>query len=185
MKLTNRENQPFESTNGDIIWRSRSIAICAIVISNDLDCVVTKRSDKVDNPGKWSLPCGYLDWDESIHQALIRELWEELGLDVRGKFAGLYHVSDGPNKDERQNVSFHFIVAPDCSTEELRSKIKLCDEATEFDFISLDEAKAGEFGDKEFAFGHDKRIMKSVDADPNEVMHTCILDLDKGTQFTY
>lgn len=85
--------------------------MCALLVTNDAEVVITQRSDKVDHPGKWALPCGYIDWNESIHQALVREIWEELGLNISGYPVFLYDINDDPNKDERQNVTFHFAVS--------------------------------------------------------------------------
>jgi 8-oxo-dGTP pyrophosphatase MutT (NUDIX family) len=45
--------------------------------------LIEKRGNKpdLDSKGKWCLPCGYLDWDESGSDAARRELWEEVGLE--------------------------------------------------------------------------------------------------------
>ena len=36
-----------------------------------------KRSPIMDQPGKWCVPCGYMDCDESGIEAVIREVFEE------------------------------------------------------------------------------------------------------------
>ncbi len=36
--------------------------------------------ERIDNPGSWQFPQGGVDRDESLEQALIREVYEEVGL---------------------------------------------------------------------------------------------------------
>ena len=68
-----------------------------------------KRSSRVSDSGLWSLPCGYMDWDESGHEAAIREAWEEVGLDLRGKVSEQpWHVQSAPGDDARQNIVLQF-----------------------------------------------------------------------------
>ena len=41
--------------------------------------------------GEWAQPGGFLEVDETVHQAAIRETWEETGLLVEpGEIVGLY-----------------------------------------------------------------------------------------------
>lgn len=41
-----------------------------------------RGKDLPDGVGLWGLPGGYLDYDETTTQAVYREIWEELGLDI-------------------------------------------------------------------------------------------------------
>jgi len=53
--------------------------------------------------GSWVLPGGLVEPDETGREACVREIKEEVGLDVSvAEFAGLY---DDPDRDERGNVS--------------------------------------------------------------------------------
>ena len=186
MTFKNKQNEPVIAHDGSIVWKSRSVAVCAIILTTDCKAIVAKRSDKVDHPGKWALPCGYIDWNESIHQALIREVWEELGLDISTEESVLYHVNDNPNNDDKQNITFHFGVILSHSSDEVKDMIKLCDESTEFDFITLEDAIAYDFGDKVFAFNHDERLhLTSVERNSNSILYTVDLDLSKDSQFEY
>jgi len=52
--------------------------------------LVGLRSDKVGvSPEMWAVPCGSREFDESAHDALVREAQEELGITVKG----LRHVA--------------------------------------------------------------------------------------------
>lgn len=82
IKFNNREN-PCHTINGKMIWESRSVAVVAVVFGKfkgDTYVLMEKRSSRMDQPGKWCLPCGYLDWDENGWQAVTREIYEETSL---------------------------------------------------------------------------------------------------------
>lgn len=186
MKFNNVENIGITTVKGDIVWKSRSVAVCAVIMTSDLKVIVTKRSDKVDHCGLWALPCGYIDWNESIHQALIREVWEELGINVDGAQAHLYHINDDPSKDEKQNITFHFVIILERSSEEIEKEIKLCDESTQFDFIDFHTALNKNFGDKQFAFNHDERLHKIALCDTiDNILNSKWLNLSEPSQFEY
>jgi ADP-ribose pyrophosphatase YjhB (NUDIX family)/GNAT superfamily N-acetyltransferase len=47
--------------------------------------------------GWWALPAGYIEADESVEQAAVRECWEETGLDVDLlELFGVYSFPEGP-----------------------------------------------------------------------------------------
>lgn len=62
--------------------------------------------------GGWSLPGGYLDFNETAEEGILRELYEETGW--RGEVMGLLRINSNPNrpKEDRQNVAMEFIVKP-------------------------------------------------------------------------
>lgn len=106
-KITDKE------TNKEY-WISRSIAVCALCYTHTSEgtkLVVERRgSGCPDNIGKLAFPCGYLDYDENLEEAVIRELYEETGMMVikdQLKFTAI--ISD-PKRDSRQNVSARFVV---------------------------------------------------------------------------
>lgn len=82
----NRKNFPVDLPNGETIWHSRSCAVVAqVCLFNRADAtwyilLGQRGSGTPDFQGFWGLPCGYLDWDESLCEAVIREVWEECGL---------------------------------------------------------------------------------------------------------
>ncbi|MCK5896705.1 MAG: NUDIX hydrolase, partial [Cocleimonas sp.] len=87
MNFNNKENERIILPDERIIWLSRS---CAVVIT--VWCIVNntpylllgrRGSSCPDEVGKWNLPCGYLDWNETLTEAAEREVYEETGLDIR------------------------------------------------------------------------------------------------------
>jgi len=121
-KFNNRENKRIELPSGDLFFHARSTAVvaCVICMVGDVPHVLmVERGEKVDNSGLWCLPCGYLDWDESLGEAVVRELFEETGLDI-GEIPQEriihrdenvpYYIESSP-KAHRQNISHHFGIA--------------------------------------------------------------------------
>jgi ADP-ribose pyrophosphatase YjhB (NUDIX family) len=69
-----------------VYWHSRPLGVCVyftILTEMGLFILVNKRGTVLeDEPLKWSLPGGYLDWNETIEDATKRELWEENGFHI-------------------------------------------------------------------------------------------------------
>lgn len=126
MEFNNRPNQHIwidkDGEPSQSIWISRSVAVLVIPFfyCNGRTWVpLGKRSATCPTEvGKYGLPCGYLDWDESATEAAIREVWEELGLNLLsfgdtfiGNLEQPYYVSSDPKGDASQNVTLRFSAA--------------------------------------------------------------------------
>jgi 8-oxo-dGTP pyrophosphatase MutT (NUDIX family) len=119
-KFKNKSNIPHKLDNGKIIWEDRSIAVTGTIIikiDDNYFVLAAKRGYKsIDFQGKWNLICGYLDWNETLSEAIEREIWEEVGLDLNivKKFCLVNNlnypwlINDNPNKSNKQNVTHHF-----------------------------------------------------------------------------
>ena len=63
----------------------------AVIIDNSGRVLLTRRSHRVREPGKWCLPGGHLDGGEDWTTALRREVLEETGLHVMSeRLVGIY-----------------------------------------------------------------------------------------------
>jgi len=59
--------------------------------------IVLVRRGEAPFKGRWALPAGYIEADESVEQAAIRECWEETGLEVELlELFGVYSFPEGP-----------------------------------------------------------------------------------------
>lgn len=59
----------------------------AIIFEGDRVCLVRRKF--APKEGQWTLPTGFMEWDEDVHETATRECLEETGLVVRitGHFA--------------------------------------------------------------------------------------------------
>lgn len=82
------------------------------VMVEDGKILLTKRAPHLREGGKWALPGGFMDRDESTIEAVMREVLEETGYSC--EVQGLLTVVDKPGRyhDDRQNISFVFSVKP-------------------------------------------------------------------------
>ncbi|MDY9928028.1 NUDIX hydrolase [Methanosarcina sp.] len=66
------------------------ISVYAILRNEKGEFLLLRRSENSrTNPGKWDLPGGKVNPEESLKEAVIREVWEETGISiVPGEIAG-------------------------------------------------------------------------------------------------
>lgn len=176
----NRPNRPIPTPEGETIWHSRSVALVGEVcaynpINQQWYVLLVKRgAGTPDFQGYWCLPCGYLDWDESLTEGLLREVFEECGLFLpalsmhshfKGSHSSLttphfqqampWSISDG-TKNNKQNISMHYAVFFAWQHHELPMLSDAHCEPNEvagIQWTPLDEAK-----EMTLAFNHQERI---------------------------
>ena len=87
----------------------RHISVHAIAIQ-DQKLLMVKRGLVKKEPGKYDLPGGLLDRDETLEQGCLRELYEETG--YRAKIRDLAIILDRPVRTQvpSQIVAFYFWV---------------------------------------------------------------------------
>ncbi|UWF79220.1 MAG: protein of unknown function DUF4916 [Bacteriophage sp.] len=112
IEKTLSENQNFPvKVEGKIYWISRAMAVVGYVFK-EVDgklFVLTEKRGKgaADYVGHFCVPCGYLDFNETLEDAVLRELKEETGFIGDKKKLILLKVNSDP-AENRQNVSAHF-----------------------------------------------------------------------------
>lgn len=82
------------------------------IVEKDNKILLVKRASHLTEGGKWALPGGFLDRDESAEEGVRREILEESGYAV-SKLVLFMIISypDRPRED-RQNVNLTFIAVP-------------------------------------------------------------------------
>jgi len=170
-EFKNRGNEEVELKDGRKVWLSRSNAIVGVILGivNDNIYVLTeKRSAIMDEPNKWALVSGYMDWDENGMEAIIRETYEETSFYIPQWKNRLvfdndeqpFYVHTDPTTDAKQNVSLTYIFIYDFERipreiEQFKDK-----EISEVKWMEISEV----FQDgKEWAFHHDVRIEMAVE----------------------
>jgi len=149
-------------------WISRSIAAVVCIIAKDRSgdeyVLAVQRGKGTPDPeyvGKYCMPCGYLDYDETIAQAAQREVKEETGLTFPVTDFKLVTINDNPFDDKRQNVTFRYLVKSDILVNELElmftTKNSEKDEVSSIRFIKLSNIEL-----YEWAFNHETLIKEII-----------------------
>lgn len=79
-----------------LVWRRPVLGILAVAIDGEGRIVMIRRRDT----GTWALPGGFAEWGERLEEALVREVREETGYEVREvrRVVGIYSA---PRRDPR------------------------------------------------------------------------------------
>ena len=85
-------------------WISRAMAVLVTVFAQDQNgeiyVLANQRGPSTPDPefrGCWCVPCGYLDYDETLKEAVIRECFEETGIKLNSLNLNLVYINDKPN----------------------------------------------------------------------------------------
>lgn len=126
----------------------RHVVVDTLVIK-DNKILLVKRALHLSNGGKFGLIGGYVDRDETIREAVHREVLEETGYKV--EIVRLLRIKDNPNRprEDRQNIAFSYIA------HALEKVGEADDESTEVTWFDLDKLP----GENEFAFDHYEDIV--------------------------
>lgn len=155
------KNFEFEH-KGKKYWYSRSVAVLGIIVGVDENIkkhiLANKRGKNTpDYQGCWCMPCGYIDFNESLEGALIREVFEETGVKLELNDFKLHSTDSIPEDDARQNVTIRYI--SDCLNINKYKLTKAYSDVQEVDsvkWIPLDE-----IDNYEWAFNH-LDLMKTI-----------------------
>lgn len=95
-------------------------ALKAVIVARDRVLVVRKSPDDEHQPGRWELPGGRLKAGETPDDALVREVREEVGLEVvpgRPLAVWSWRLGDGPDAPTVVAVARECTVADDSAPE--------------------------------------------------------------------
>ena len=149
-KVSARQNKVV-FPDGQVVFIPRPTGVSLFVdsIDNDGDfCVLTNlRGQRTnDNKGKWNVPAGFLEWDESGERAAQRECEEECGISVPIEEIKQVETSTDP-KENRQHVIFRYyaVVGSEYMNKKLTDKDSEEDEVRDIKWIKLRELDNYEF----------------------------------------
>jgi len=154
------------------VWESRSVAVnCVVLVTLDDGTgpfiLISRRGpNAADFKGKMNIVAGYLDWDESGTEAVLREAWEECGInleELKGKNKVLadnltdpWHVKTKPNEN-KQNVALRYGLKVKLSTNILPTLTTIHNEIPG-EVETAQWVKEEEINHYEWAFNHDEVI---------------------------
>lgn len=101
---------------GKKYWISRSMAAVVYVfafIGKEVYVLANKRGPGLPtNVGKWNCPSGYLDFDETLEECAVREVFEETGYKItkKNKKLELIEIDSQPTRKGMQNVLVRYTV---------------------------------------------------------------------------
>ena len=100
-----------------------------VLLRGDRVCLVKRKF--APKQGLWSLPTGFMEWDEDVTVTATREALEETGLEVR--LTGLYAVESGILPPDIPVLVVFYMA------EETGGTLQAGDDAAEVDFFPLDD----------------------------------------------
>jgi len=83
------------------------VGVGALIVNNGK--IVLVRRSKEPAKGEWSIPGGLVKVGETLKQAVIREVFEETGLDVEPNT--LVELLERIFSDDRNRIRYHYILA--------------------------------------------------------------------------
>lgn len=158
-------NQPCYDKDGNFLgFFSRSIAVVGFVFGKNAEgkwcALASQRGEGTPDPefrGAWNVCCGYLDFHESVEEAIAREIFEETGLKFAASTFKLHSINSNPESDKRQNVTLRFTRVLTVPVEEFIEKFSHehneKNEVGEIKFIPISE-----INNYRWAFNHDTLI---------------------------
>lgn len=67
---------------GHIHYENPYPCIAVLIVNQKGEILLGKRHKDSIYPGKWCLPCGYIEYEETYYEAAVREVAEEAGIDI-------------------------------------------------------------------------------------------------------
>jgi ADP-ribose pyrophosphatase YjhB (NUDIX family) len=126
----------------------RHVVADVIVTNGQNEILLVKRAVNLVNGGKYAIPGGFVDRDETIIDAGIREVLEETGYAAESLL--LFRIIDNPNRpqEDRQNIAFLYI-----------AKVKGGEKALNNEVSEIKWFNLSQLPDKDqFAFDHYENI---------------------------
>lgn len=106
------------------------------VIVGELGVVLIKRG-KPPRAGSWSLPGGAQKLGETVHQAALREIQEETGLDA--VIGGLVDVVDSVTREPDGRIKYHYTLVDLWATTDAAASPIAGGDAADARWVSLDQ----------------------------------------------
>jgi mutator protein MutT len=83
------------------------VGVGALIVNNGEIVLVRRRKEPAQ--GEWSIPGGLVNVGETLKQAVVREAFEETGLDVEPE--ALVELLERIFPDDRGGIRYHYILA--------------------------------------------------------------------------
>lgn len=111
-------------------------AVYAIIRNSEGKILFSQRKNTGFMDGKYQLPAGHMDGDESMATAMIRELKEEIDIDVQEKDIKVVHISHRISQSDREYFDVYLEVSDFTGTPVINEPEK-CSALEYFDITSV------------------------------------------------
>ena len=90
----------------------RHVVVHAIVEADGKLLLVLRAKSHSSEGGKWALPGGFVDRNETTQEAIVRELREETGWEA--DVVKLFRINSRPDRphEDRQNIALDYLLNP-------------------------------------------------------------------------
>ena len=135
-----------------------------IILNENQELLLEKRSlTKKQSPGKWAICAGHIEAGDVPEKAIIREIKEEIGIDVKIddlKFLDVFKRDKKFNNGQQNNTFIYiYVYRTNNKIEDYTIQIE---ELSEVKYFSKEEVeKALEDGNEDFAF-YDEQYINDV-----------------------
>lgn len=131
-KFTGRKLDKDYMHNNKIFHRE----VCAVIVNEKNECLIQKRAScKKQKPNMWGLTAGHVDAGEEEQNALVREIKEEIGIEVsknRFEFIDIEKV----NEDKNACYCYYYYIKIKEKIEEMTMQEN---EVSDLKYITIDE----------------------------------------------
>ncbi len=104
IKDTMDKNKPKCNECDFIFYQNPIVGVAAIIIEGK-KVLLGKRNSSYS--GQWCIPCGYVEWDEDVYDAVKREIHEETGLSI--KISRVFNVLSNFHNSKQHTVGIWFL----------------------------------------------------------------------------
>ena len=120
--------------------RISAIQVAVAVIEREGRYLITKRGSDTHFPGYWEFPGGKQELGESLETCLVRELREELGVEIKEPTQFMRTQYDYPDKTVELNFFFCLLVSGEIKLLECSDfRWVFPGELSNFTFLPADE----------------------------------------------
>lgn len=120
------------------------VSKCVLINENNEFLIMKRTHYKNDNSGDfWDIPGGSVDEGEDINDAIVREIREEVGIEVKERLKILKM-----NSSKGKNESYGIFVLYYLENFDMSQEIVLSEEHSEFKWIGFEDIENYEFYSK-------------------------------------
>lgn len=127
-------------------FTNRGVSVDAVIIKDNKILLIKRGVDPYK--GYWATPGGYVGWDETIEDTVLREVKEETNLKVSSVvMVGVY---SSPKRHPKQVINLVYLV------EVEEGNLKFADDAVDAKWFSLDSLP------EKMAFDHKQNVKDAI-----------------------